>query len=138
VTSLYALGADLILVLHFLVVLFVVGGQLMVMLGGWCRWDWVRNRGFRVLHLVLIVVVVSQAWLGQLCPLTLWEMELRTKAGQVTYGDSFISHWISRLLYYQAPAWVFTLCYSLFAALVFVSWIGVRPHPPTDRKDQYK
>jgi hypothetical protein len=49
-------------------------------------------------------------------------MWLRRQAGEATYGASFIEHWVQRLLYYEAPSWVFTLAYSLFALLVAAAW----------------
>jgi polyferredoxin len=76
---------------------------------------------------VVIVIVVLQAWLGVLCPLTIWEMELRAKAGQGGYEGSFIQHWLETILYYNAPDWVFILVYTLFGALVLASWFLVRP-----------
>jgi hypothetical protein len=114
-------------VLHVLVVLFIVAGLALILAGGALQWRWVRRRWFRVLHLVAIGVVVLQAWLGRLCPLTIWELQLRAQAGDTTYTGSFIAHWLGELLYYHAPGWVFTLGYSLFALLVLWSWFKVRP-----------
>ncbi len=125
--SQYLLAADLLLVLHVLVVLFIVAGLALILAGGVLQWCWVRRRWFRVLHLVAIGVVVLQAWLGRLCPLTIWELQLRSQAGETTYTGSFIAHWLGALLYYNAPGWVFTLGYSLFALLVLWSWFKVRP-----------
>lgn len=119
--------ADAILLLHFAFIVFVVGGQVCVMAGFWCRWRWVRNMTFRVLHLAAILYVVIQAWLGKSCPLTIWEKQLRTVAGEPTYSESFIEHWVGQLVFYQAPSWVFTLVYSIFSTLVVASWVWVRP-----------
>ncbi|MDR6982259.1 glucan phosphoethanolaminetransferase (alkaline phosphatase superfamily) [Rheinheimera pacifica] len=119
--------ADFILTLHFLFVLFVVLGLLAIYLGYFLNWRWVRNRTFRILHLVAIGIVVLQSWLGVICPLTIWEMALRQKAGAATYAGSFIQHWLQSLLYYTAPDWVFMLLYTSFAGLVVVSWFLVPP-----------
>ncbi len=110
-----------------LYVLFVVGGLLLIFVGHFLNWPFVRNPWFRTLHLVAIGIVVVQSWLEKVCPLTIWEMALREKAGGVTYTGSFISHWLGTLLYYQAPQWVFVLCYTLFGLLVLASWFWVRP-----------
>ncbi|MCG7200196.1 DUF2784 domain-containing protein [Marinobacter pelagius] len=79
--ELYLLLADSLLVLHVLLVAFVIFGLVAVFLGRLLHWRWVRNFWFRVTHLVVIGIVVLQAWLGVLCPLTVWEMELRERAG---------------------------------------------------------
>lgn len=120
--SAYPLLADLVLLLHLAVVLFVVGGLLLVIVGNRLRWRWVNALSFRLTHLAAIGIVVAQAWLGQACPLTTLEMWLRRQTGEATYGASFIEHWVQRLLYYEAPSWVFTLAYSLFALLVAAAW----------------
>ena len=124
---LYRLAADLLLALHFTFVVFVVAGLVLIVVGGARRWDWVRNPYFRLAHLAAIAVVVLQAWLGRICPLTIWEMALREKAGDAVYSGAFVAHWIQELLYYDAPAWVFTVCYTIFGALVAASWIWIRP-----------
>jgi hypothetical protein len=119
--------ADAILLLHVAIVLFVVGGQALILMGGWRRWDWVRSLRLRGAHAALVVFIAVQAWLGQLCPLTVWEQALRRSAGQDVYDESFIEHWLARLLYVQAPWWVFVLAYSAFALLVLASWRWVPP-----------
>ncbi len=121
--------ADLVLITHVAFVCFVVVGLLLILAGGSLGWRWVCNPWFRALHLAAIGVVVVQAWLGIICPLTTLEMNLRYLAGDETYSGTFIAHWLQKLLYYRAPWWVFTLCYSLFAAAVIGSWVRFRPRP---------
>jgi hypothetical protein len=82
----------------------------------------VRDLRFRVAHLVAIGVVVAQAWLGVLCPLTTLENALRRRAGQAEYAESFIGHWLHRLIFYEAEPWIFTVVYTAFAALVVLTW----------------
>ncbi|SDT91225.1 DUF2784 domain-containing protein [Halopseudomonas salegens] len=127
--------ADFILVVHVLFVLFVVCGLLAIYLGYALQWQWVRNRFFRLAHLVAIAIVVLQAWLGVICPLTGWEMALRAKAGEAAYSGSFIQHWLQQLLYYSAPDWVFVLLYTVFGSLVLASWWLVRPHSRSRQPD---
>ncbi|MDX1678144.1 DUF2784 domain-containing protein [Arsukibacterium sp.] len=114
--------ADTILVIHFLFVLFVVLSLVVIFLGGALKWQWVSNKTFRILHLIAIGVVVLQAWLGMICPLTVWEMALREQAGAATYAGSFVQHWLQYLLYYTAPDWIFIALYTGFGALVLLSW----------------
>mgnify|MGYP001810913846 CR=1 FL=1 len=119
--------ADALLALHVGVVLFVVGLLPLVLAGGALGWSWVRHRGLRLAHLALIVFIAGQAWLGQLCPLTVWEQRLREIAGEGTYTQSFMELWLSRLLYWSAPWWVFVAAYTAFAMLVALAWWWVRP-----------
>ena len=130
--TLYLIAADAMLAMHVLFVAFVVVGLVLILAGGLLDWSWVRNRVFRIAHLVAIGIVVLQSWLGMICPLTIIEMELRARAGDATYAGSFIAHWLETLLYYQAPAWVFAVCYTAFGALVVGSWFWVRPRRSED------
>ena len=125
--TLYLIAADLVLLIHVLFVGFVLFGLLLTLLGGLLRWQWVRNPWFRLAHLIGIAVVVLQSWLGIICPLTTLEMALRERGGDAVYAGSFIVHWLEQLLYYQAPWWVFVVCYSIFGLLVIISWFWVRP-----------
>ncbi|BFM18250.1 DUF2784 domain-containing protein [Maricurvus nonylphenolicus] len=125
---LFTVLADAILIVHFLFVLFVVFGLFFIFLGHALKWQWVKNRRFRIFHLLAIGIVVFQSWIGVICPLTTWEMTLREAAGAETYAGSFIQHWLQSLLYYTAPEWIFIVLYTGFGALVLASWYVVRPH----------
>ena len=118
----WGLAADALLALHAAIVLFVAGGLAYVWAGHRRGWPGARSRGLRLAHLAAIGIVAAQAWLGRLCPLTTWEMALRERAGQSTYGESFIAHWLGRLLYWDAPGWAFTVAYTLFALAVLATW----------------
>ncbi len=127
-STLALVAADAVLLLHVLFVVFVVIGLALILVGRFLAWSWVRNWWFRVAHLAAIGVVVAQAWFGVICPLTTLEMALRRQAGDTTYAGTFISHWLESILYYRAPAWVFAASYTVFAALVVLSWVWVRPN----------
>jgi len=127
--TLYLLAADITLFAHLSFVAFVVVGLLLVFLGKAFSWNWVRNRWFRLAHLAAIAIVVAQSWFGIICPLTTLEMSLRSRAGNSVYPGTFMSHWLEEILYYDAPAWVFAVCYTAFALLVIASWFWVPPRP---------
>ncbi|MCY3731194.1 MAG: DUF2784 domain-containing protein, partial [Rhodospirillaceae bacterium] len=59
---------------------------------------------------------------GRLCPLTVWENELRRRAGQLDYQAGFVQHWLHRVLFFEAEPWVFTAIYTAFGALVVLVW----------------
>ena len=123
--GLYSLLADTILVIHVSFVVFVVFGFMLILLGLLARWSWIHNRKFRITHLGAIGYVVLQAWFGQLCPLTVWENELRRRAGQSDYAETFIEHWLHEVLFYQAEPWLFTTIYTCFGALVVLVWLQI-------------
>ncbi len=127
--SLYNFLADVVLVIHFSYVLFVVVGQVLTMVGWWRGWMWTRYFSFRIAHLACIAIVVLQSWLGIVCPLTILEYQLRRLSGTATDEQAmiFIGYWVNQLLFYQAPMWVFALCYSVFGLLVMLTFIGYPP-----------
>ena len=117
------LAADALLVAHFAIVVFIVGGLILVWVGAAAGWAWIRNPWFRYAHLGAIVFVAAEAALGYACPLTIWEDMLR---GGVRPG-SFIGRWVYRLLYYRAPEWVFTTAYLAWTAATVATLVLVRP-----------
>ncbi|MDD9895064.1 MAG: DUF2784 domain-containing protein [Gammaproteobacteria bacterium] len=126
-TNIYQLAADAVLVVHASIVFFIVAGLLLIVFGGIFNWQFILNRPFRILHLVAIGVVVAQAWLGRLCPLTILEMWLREQGGEASYEASFVQHWLQELLYYDFPLWVFAIAYTLFGLAVVASWFWIPP-----------
>ena len=122
--------ADFILIVHFIFVLFVVAGFLAIVFGRFIGWSWIYHRLFRVCHLVAIGFVVAQSYLGQICPLTIWENALRARAGHDAYTESFIQHWLQRFLFYDAEAWQFSIAYTIFGILILavtvVDWKKIR------------
>jgi len=126
----YGLLADAVLIVHFGVIVFIVGGLAVIVLGNRVGWRWVNDLRFRIAHVVAIGYVVVQAWLGRICPLTTLESWLRARAGEAGYETSFVEHWVQRLIFYDAPLWVFAVGYTLFGLLVVAAW---RRYPPEHR-----
>jgi Protein of Unknown function (DUF2784) len=125
----YLLAADVILFLHVFIVAFNVFGLILIFIGYFLKWSWVRNPWFRFAHVAAISVVIVQSWIGLACPFTTLEMALRSKAGETVYSGTFVSHWLESILYYQASPWFFVIIYTAFGAFVVVSWFMVRPYP---------
>jgi hypothetical protein len=84
-----SLQADLVVVVHFAFVLFVVLGGLLVL-----RWPWVA-----FIHLPAAIWGVWIEFTGRICPLTPLENALRARAGEAGYSGGFIEHYILPALY---------------------------------------
>jgi MFS family permease len=121
--------ADLILIAHFFYVSFVIGGLLAVWIGAYFRWAWIRNFWFRILHLTAIAFVALESVFGVVCPLTKWENELRYAKGGA-YETTFIQHWVHKILFYNAPEYVFTIIYVIFTLAVAGSLLFIKPRKP--------
>ena len=125
VQRLWLVLADILLVAHAAFVAFVVVGLALICLGGWRRWACVRNFWFRTAHLAAIGVVAAESLAGFVCPLTTWEDRLRLLAGgEQRYPESFIQHWLHRLIFFDLSESVFTIIYiAFFLAVVLCLWL---------------
>ena len=115
--------ADLVFALHVGVVLFNIGGLLLIVIGGLIGWAWIRQRGFRIAHVALMALVTLEAIFGLTCPLTLLEDALRGVANE----QSFVQRWTMALIYWNAPPWVFVLLYVAFLLAVIGAWVAWPP-----------
>ncbi len=125
--GLYRLAADAVVIVHFAYVAFVVVGLLAILLGLAWRRGWARNCWFRSLHLLAIVVVAAEAMCGITCPLTTWEQQLRTLAGETADRGDFLADWVHRLMFFDAEPGVFTACYVLFGLVVLATFVLAPP-----------
>ena len=124
----YRLSADLVLILHAAFIAFVLFGLILIWIGYFRGWSWTRGLGFRIAHLTAIAYVVVQSYASLTCPLTSWENRLRIRGGQDPYSNAgFIADWLHRLIFFDAPSWVFTVVYTLFALLVVGTVIFAPP-----------
>lgn len=126
----YRLLADIVVVVHFAFVVFVVAGGLLAL-----RWP-------KVLWLHVPAVVYS-VWIiafSITCPLTPLERDLRARGGEAAYTESFIERYVEGVLY---PGDMLRQAQAAAAAIVVVSWIAVALHrrrqrggPPRSRADR--
>ena len=85
----YRVLADLVLVVHFAFVLFVVFGGLLAL--RWPRLAW--------LHIPVALYGALIEFVGFICPLTPLETWLRQLGGEAGYEGGFIEHYITAALY---------------------------------------
>lgn len=115
--------ATLVLALHLAIILFNVGGLIVIPLGAWRRWRFVRIFWWRALHLALLALVALQAVLGRVCVLTDWQAAL----GGAPAETPLIAGWINRLIYWPLPLWIFALLYVAVWIYVLALWFLVPP-----------
>jgi hypothetical protein len=116
--------AELILAVHVGIILFNIFGMVVVPLGAWRGWRFVRVGWWRALHLLAMLTVAAQALLGRACFLTLWQagLESDTNAPQ-----PMIYAFVNRLIFWQLPLWVFTVAYVVLLVYTLALWGLVRP-----------
>ncbi len=122
-----SLAADAVLLIHFAFVAFVTLGLAAIWIGWLRRWRFVRDLRFRVAHLACMGLVLLESVFGVVCPLTNWEKGLRAAAGQESYQETFMQHWIHKALFFEVPPPLFTAIYALFFTAIALSWFVVKP-----------
>ncbi len=109
---LYRLGADAVLVVHLLFIVFVLFGGLLVL-----RWRWVM-----MLHIPAMLWGAVVEFFHLYCPLTPLENALRVRAGGEGYQSGFIEHYLVALIY---PAGLTPQIQLWLGAIVVVSNLAV-------------
>lgn len=85
----YRILAEIVLLLHFCFVIFLVLGGLLVL-----RWRWIAY-----LHLPAVVWGILIEFFWWACPLTTLENQLRELSGEAGYATGFIDYYLSAVLY---------------------------------------
>src|SRR5262245_4548707 len=129
----YGFLADLVVAFHVGYVAFVVLGLLLILVGVWRRWDWVRNFWFRALHLAAIGYVAYEEFADIVCPLTVWENRLRELAGRPVHEGTFVGRLLHNLIFVDWPPWALTALHVGFAALVVATFVWAPPRLPFRR-----
>ena len=115
--------ADTILILHFLVIIFIISLYFLIPYGYSKNWKFVKNYKIRLAHLMLIFFITLETFLGIICPLTTLENYLR---GQ-SYSETFISFWISKVIYWDLPTTFFIVVYTIFLIFAIILWLKFLP-----------
>ena len=131
----YRFAADFIVVFHAVYVLTVVLGQVLITIGAFRGWSWVRRWDLRIIHTAMILIVVLESWFGITCPLTTWEKQLREASGGSSYEGDFIADIVHEALFFELPNWAFTAIYTGFGLLVITSWWWCTPRRKTKVTD---
>lgn len=134
----YKILADIIIILHFFWILFMLVGFVFTFYNvffskskRFLNW-WL----FRIVHLCGIVYVGFLAVLGEYCFLTILENFLRTKyEPELEYRSSFIVHYIEKLVYPEINPLIILIPTMVIALFTFVIFII---KPPMKIKRMFK
>tara|TARA_B100000989_G_C19371078_1_gene397454 strand:- start:108 stop:482 length:375 start_codon:yes stop_codon:yes gene_type:complete len=110
--------ADIVLLFHFFIVVFITFGFVLIPIGYNFDWLWIKNKKLRLLHFGMMIFITFETLLGIACPLTILENNLRG----VDENQLFISIWISEIIYWDFPSNFFIILYFLFLGWTFLIW----------------
>jgi polyferredoxin len=82
--------ADLLMLAHAGLSLFLIVGLVLIITGMIFGWRWIRDARFRGVHLAAALFVATRAWMGIPCPFSVAEDALRLHvAGDCFLGGGF-------------------------------------------------
>lgn len=124
----YRLAADSILILHFSFIVFVVLGGLLAL----------RYKSVSIVHIPAACWGAFIELSGRVCPLTTLENSLRQSAGELSYAESFIEHYLLPIIYpmglTQYTQWwlagFIVLINSVIYGLLLYRWRRPLTHKP--------
>ena len=124
----YGIAADLMVIIHVLYVAYIVGGVALILIGLKRKWNWIRNPWFRLTHLLAILIVMYEMIVKANCPLTTWEMQLRSVAGQPVDHSTFMDRLLSFILFADAPGWLINSLYFGFGFAIVTLFVFAPPY----------
>jgi len=116
-----------VLAIHVAVIAFNVGGLIVIPLGAWRGWRWVRIFWWRAAHLALLVAVALQALFGRACFLTLWQAALEQAAGAPASREPLIARWVESVIFWNLPIGFFAALYVAVLIYAVALWRWVPP-----------
>ena len=108
----HSFAADAVMLIHFAFIAFALLGSFLVLWKRWVVW----------LHLPALA---WGAWIeasNSICPLTPLENRYRALAGESTYGEGFISHYLTPIIY--PDGLTRNTQFMILGILVAVNFIG--------------
>lgn len=119
----YNVLADAIVITHFLFIVFVVGGGLLV----------IRRPKIAFVHLPAAVWGAAVELFGWICPLTPLENRFRDLAGETPYSGDFIARYLLPVIYPEnlTTSIQYLLGGLVIAVNVIIYVIAIRKHRKT-------
>lgn len=106
--------ADLVLLVHFLWIGFLILGALLLR----------RSKGGRIFHGLALVATLGMQLLSLDCPLTLLEQWLRYRYDpHSAYEGSFFTHWVAKIVYLEISPRLVTLLTVLLMAITLSLYV---------------
>jgi hypothetical protein len=117
--TLYLAAAELVVLVHFLWIVFLVGGAVPGVRWAWVKWTHLGALGFSM----------ALQLFGWVCPITHLEVWLRRAGGAASYEGTFIGHYLERIVYAPLPPNVIFLGTLIVVGVSLWAYFGRRRRP---------
>ena len=115
--------SEIVLLFHFCIFLFMTLSFFLIPLGYYQKWEWVKNKYYRLIHLVLMGIIFIETILGFMCPLTILESFLRN---DIEINNK-ITQIIHQIMYWDLPTYQFIILYLLSILYLIFLWFFLKP-----------
>ena len=115
--------SEIVLLFHFSIFLFMILSFILIPLGYHKKWKWVKNKYYRLIHLVLMGIIFIETILGFMCPLTILENFLRN---DIKINNK-ITQIIHQIMYCDLPTYQFITLYLLSLSYLIFLWFFFKP-----------
>ena len=118
-----SLFSEIVLLFPFCIFLFMILSFFLIPLGYYQKWEWVKNKYYRLIHLVLMGIIFIETILGFMCPLTILENFLRN---DIEINNK-ITQIIHQIMYWDLPTYQFIILYLLSLLYLIFLWFFFKP-----------
>ena len=115
--------SEIVLLFHFSIFLFMILSFILIPLGYHKKWKWVKNKYYRLIHLILMGIIFIETILGFMCPLTILENFLRN---DIEINNK-ITQIIHQIMYWDLPTYQFIILYLLSLLYLIFLWFFFKP-----------
>ena len=115
--------SEIVLLFHFCIFLFMILSFFLIPLGYYKKWKWVKNKYYRLIHLVLMGIILIETILGFMCPLTMLENFLRNNIEI----NNKITQIIHQIMYWDLSTYQFIILYLLSLLYLIFLWFFFKP-----------
>ena len=115
--------SEIVLLFHFCIFLFMILSFFLIPLGYYQKWELVKNKYYRLIHLVLMGIIFIETILGFMCPLTILESFLRN---DIEINNK-ITQIIHQIMYCDLPTYQFIILYLFSLLYLIFLWFFFKP-----------
>lgn len=115
--------SEIVLLSHFCIFLFMILSFFLIPIGYYQKWKWVKNKYYRLIHLILMGIILIETILGFMCPLTILENFLRNDIET----NNKITQIIHQIMYWDLPSYQFIILYLLSLLYLIFLWCFFKP-----------
>ena len=117
------LFSEIVLLFHFCIFLFIILSFFLIPLGYQQKWEWVKNKYYRLIHIILMGVIFVETALGFMCPLTVLEHFLRND----TKINNKFTEIIHEIMYWDLSSYQFIILYLFSFLYLVILWFFFKP-----------